>query len=97
MVGVVTKTEAETKKVYERCSDIINKNEILVKFMNSDLSSEKDLVPRLIRRIMIDCSLTLSMASYAALCGLQHYYSRQNCRISYSKHLFLEIYRRVYC
>ena len=46
---VVTKAEAETKRMwaYERCFDIISRNGIQVKFMDSDPSSEKDIVPRL--------------------------------------------------
>ena len=46
---VVTKTEAETKTwAYEGCFDIISKNVLQVKLMDSDPISEKDLAPRLI-------------------------------------------------
>ena len=56
MTEYLQKIKAETKKnmwVYEGCFDIISRNEIQVKFMDSYmyLSSEKDLklVPRLLR------------------------------------------------
>ena len=42
------KTEIEKKPLaYERCFDIISRDGIQVKFMDSYLSSEKDLVHRL--------------------------------------------------
>ena len=46
---VVTKTEAEAKKhvAYERCFDIISRNEIQVKLIYLYLNSEKDIVSRL--------------------------------------------------
>ena len=51
---VVTKTEAETKSmwVYERCFDIISRNEIQVKLMYLYLSSENDIVSRLLILIL---------------------------------------------
>ena len=51
---VVTKTEAEKKNMwlYECCFDIISRNEIQVKLMHSYLSSEKDIVSRLLILIL---------------------------------------------
>ena len=45
----MTKTDAERKHmwVYEGCFGIISRNRIHVIIMDSDLSNEKDLVPRL--------------------------------------------------